>query len=275
MLKAPEGSQSPQNVGNMVHKALETYYGSAGVMTPLESIVPMYEKMLEDFPDYEAAINRDKELATIMVNAYMEYLEEELVDLDLEFLGSEDALEAPLEGTDHIITGRNDAIARRKSTGGRVTIDHKTVKSLNELQKTAQIDPQFLTYDLIDFLVHGDKGDAIMINMLRRVNSENELSKPPYFGRFEIQHNLQELRNHWKHVVSLCDEMEKTVMALDEGEDHHKVVPPSPSKQCAWDCSYRGICGMFDDGGAVEAYLAANYEIGKTYAHQKEVPSAG
>lgn len=270
MLRAPEGASTPQNVGNMVHKALETYYSTGGKVTPLESMEPLYDQMLKDFPEYEARIGMDRTLATTMINSYMVWKEEEMVDIDLDFYETETSMTVELEGTDHKLTGRADAKARRKSTGGRITMDHKTVDGLDVLQKTAQIDIQFLTYDLIDYLHHGEKGDGVVINMLRRVNSLNVNAKPPFFGRFEIQYNLEELRNHWKHVVTLCNEMEQAMMALDEGVDHHKVVPPSPSKQCSWDCSYRAVCNMFDDGGAVEAYLKANYTEGRSYAHQPD-----
>lgn len=270
ILAAPEGNNSPQNVGNMVHKALEMYYSKATQIDPLASIQEMYQKLLEDYPAYVDTLVRDQGVATMMVSSYIRWLEEEFVDVDLDFYEAESRVSVPLGDTGYTLTGRMDARARRKSTGGRITMDHKTVASLDEIQKTAQIDNQFLTYDLIDFLAHDEtQGDGVLINMLRRVDSSHPNSKPPYFARYEIRYNLQELRNHWKHVLSICKEIDEAIQKLVAGGNHQTIVPPSPSKQCAWDCPYRSICPMFDDGSNVDSFIAANYTEGLSYEHQR------
>lgn len=266
----PEGDNRPANVGNMVHKALETYYGTATAVQPLDSLLPMYEKMLESFPNLEESLTRDRDLAVTMVTAYMDWLKDTLVDIDLDYYESESAVEAPLGDTGFILTARIDARAKRKSTGGRVSMDHKTVKSLDELVKTAQIDGQFLSYNLVDMLASEDqsKGDGLIINMLRRVDSANPNAKPPYFSRYEVHHNLQELRSHWKHLVAICTQIEKATNQLKSGMDHQTVVPPSPSKDCSWGCNFKGVCPMFDNGSNAEGFLGAMYTKGKQYDHQ-------
>lgn len=270
-LKAPEGSWGPQNVGNMVHAALEAFYSSSLKMDPIEAINKLYEKAKEEFPEYQPKLEMDKGLAITMVLSYMQYREEELIDIDLEFHETETRHSVVLGDTGFKLTGRVDAKATRKSTGGRVPIDHKTVDSFDQIPRTAQIDNQFLTYFLIDFLEH-DKtmADSLIINMLRRVNSNHPDAKPPFFGRYEVRYNLDELRNHWKHVLAICLEVDSAISRLIEGEDHQSVVPPSPNKDCAWSCSFRMICPMFDDGSNVEYFIEENYEIGKTYDHQRD-----
>lgn len=272
-MSSPEGDNSPANVGNMVHKCLEEFYAT-GAQTPLLALLePMYDKMLKDYPEFESKLERDRDLAVQMVTKYMEWLGETYYDNDLEFYAAEQSVTAKLGNSGHTLTGKIDARARRKSTGGKVNMDHKTVKGLDMLVKTAQIDTQFLTYNLLEYLDSKDKeedrADGLILNMLRRVNSDNPLSKPPYFARYEVQHNQNELRSHWLHVVALCHEMEKAWEALEHGGDHHLLVPPSPDKNCAWDCNFRGVCPMFDDGSNAEGFLAMNYTVGKQYEHQE------
>lgn len=271
-VQQPQGDNSPSNVGNLVHKALEIHYGTATLVDPLDALLPMIADMLKNYPQYAARIEMDAELARTMIRAYIHWIEEEMVDLDLEFFAVESDVRVDIPDTNHKIRAKIDARMNRKSTGNRVNMDNKTVKSLGEIPKTAQIDFQFLTYDLVEFLLSGQesKAEAFIVNMLRRVNSDHQNAKPPFFERYEIQHNVQQLRSHMKHIVSICDEIERVMIALEDGGDHHELVYPSPCKDCAWDCFYRGICPMFDDGSNVEGFIAANYSTGTSYTHQVE-----
>lgn len=54
--------------------------------------------------------------------------------------------------------------------------------------------------------------------------------------------------------------MDEARIRLNEGADHHKVVPPTPDKDCAWKCDFYLICPLFDDGSRVEDMIAQNYE---------------
>lgn len=267
----PTGENRPSNVGNMVHACLDKFYKNGALGDPMEIIEPMYAEMLKNFPQHEDTLVRDRDLAFIMVEAYKEFVKDTMCDNGLEYVATETQSKVQLGSTPYFLTGRMDAEAVRTLTKMRVGMDHKTVKSLDEFPKIAQLDSQFLTYDLIDFLAHDEeRWDCMMINMLRRVDSSHQNAKPPFFGRYEVRHNLEELRNHYRHVLSICYEIDAAQDRLFNGEDHHHVVPPSPDKSCNWSCDYRAVCSMFDDGSDVESFLKAHYQEGKAYGHQRD-----
>lgn len=259
-LQYSDGGNKPATVGQLVHKALEHLYhpDRERFGPPLEMMATLLEEMVVANPSFEAEIRSSGELATVMFNGYLTWLEDSLADQGLEIYASEAQVKAPLGETGYTLTGRLDARAMR--FGSKVVIDHKTVKALDEIPKIAQIDHQFLTYWLVEFLQDdGIPIDSVMINMFRRVDNTNQASKPPYFERYEVRYNREEIRNHWYHVVEVANQISETKRRLESGEDHQRVVPPTPMKSCAWDCSFRMICPMFDDGSDVEGFIKMQY----------------
>ena len=75
-----------------------------------------------------------------------------------------------------------------------------------------------------------------------------------------MPHNIHELRNHWKHVVSIAREISETTERLSNEEDHQFVAPPSPGMDCKWSCPFFRVCAMFDDNSRVEDAIEAMYE---------------
>lgn len=267
-LTTAEGESTPQNVGNLVHKGLEYLYKPGWTGDVLKILDGEIEQMAADAPQYAEGIRKDGELAKVMVEEYLTWKVQE--DIGLEILETEVLVEAPLEGTPFTLVGKLDGRGRRTLTGSRVVLENKTVERFSEIPKTAQINFQFKTYDLLEFLkarFEGDEGksDGVIVNMFRRVDNQHPTSKPPYFERYEVRYNLEELRNHWKHVVTLAYESQDIIKRLDAGEDHHLVVPPSPESSCAWMCKFRAVCPMLDDGSDAEGYLQENYVKSRGY----------
>jgi hypothetical protein len=251
-------------VGTLVHRGLQAYYREK--LHPLEYVQAKAFKLADEYPEAVDEIAKEAELASIMLSGYLQWLEETGADADLEVYAAEQKIEVPLGKSGFILRGKLDARAVRHSNGARVFIEHKTVSNLVDLIKTAQTNPQFLTYELLELLdlqksqSVGDRVDGTLLNMLRRVK-RTAAAKPPFYARHEIHHNLEELRNHQRHVLSIAREIEAARDALDAGESHHVVCPPHSDRACTW-CNYSDVClsGMFDDGSDVEGYLAAMYE---------------
>ena len=247
------------NIGTMVHGGLEAYYRD-GTVNPAENIRSQADQLFLEYPDYGEQIGKDAEMAAIMLEGYLEWLEETGADSEFEYVASEQAVEAELAGTPYVLKGKIDARMRRDD-GALLQLEHKTVGNFTELPRAAQNHPQFLTYDLLAYLTKPDgvPTDGVILNMLRRVK-RTARAKPPFYARHEVHHNVHELRAHWLHVVSIATEIDEARKRLDDGASHHTVCPPNVDKSHFWACACAPISVMFDDGSDVELALEELYE---------------
>lgn len=265
-LRQKRSYSSPLSVGTLVHRALEAYYDPDKGDDPQTSILVRARAAIEENPGAADAIASDAELAGIMVSGYMDWLEEEGADVNLEVYAAEQKLSVSLDD-DHVLQGKLDARAYRKTDGARVFLEHKTVANLKNLPKGAQLNPQFLTYHLLEYLdpiqrqIEAERTDGVILNMLRKVK-RTARANPPFYGRHEVRFNRHEVQSHWTHVLSLALEIDRATERLDAGEDPQKVCPPNPPGCCGrgWGSDYALVCPLFDDGSDVEAMLAAEYE---------------
>jgi hypothetical protein len=252
-------------VGNLYHAGLEAYYRDktdplSVVQARAEAIITdtMPEALVED-------LLASAELAGIMLEGYMEWVADTGADAHLTILGAEQKVEVRLTGTPFVLRGKMDARVLDESTGLRAQLEHKSVQSFDQLVSYAQSNFQFLTYDLLAYLeaqAVGDpdiKTDGIILNMGRRVK-RTARAKPPFYDRHVVRHNLQELRSHWKHVVTTARAIQDARARLDAGEDHHIVCPPTVSKDSTWSNPFLPVYALLDDGSDAEGMLADLYE---------------
>lgn len=271
--------RSPLNVGNLVHGALEQYYvGAYGddqpeFVDPITWVKNRSLSVMEEYPDDAEYIAKDATLAGIMVEGYMEWLQETGADADVAHAEPERVIRTTLvpPSAEHqngiVLLGKLDG--KLKYHDGWVGFrEDKTVGNFVDLPSIAQIDRQLLTYDLLEYLEYLENEtqenppapltDGAVLNMLRKVK-RTAAAKPPFYLRQKVEHNIHELRNHWRHVVGIAREMERAIARLDAGESHHVVAPPTPQVDCRWSCPFYSICSMFDDGSDVEAVLELEY----------------
>lgn len=252
------------SVGNFFHLGLETYYRAGD--DPLGVVQARCEKLIADGLPERAVedLLKAAEMAGIMLEGYLEWCPEH--DAHLRFFSAEEQVEVSLDPKPYILRGKIDARAEDERTGAVVQAEHKTVGGLDELPKTAQSNFQFLTYDLLAYLLHraGAPGhekrtDGVLLNMARRVK-RTARATPPFYGRHEVRHNVQELRNHWKHVAAIGDDIAAARAALDAGADHHTVCPPRVSRDVTWGNPYFVLYRVMDDGGDWEGMLTDLFE---------------
>lgn len=263
-LRTVDGGASAENIGNLEHKALEYYYKQDSNIDPLAAMRALADRMIANAPGHREQIEADYAIAEKMFERYKIWVSEEYVDHNLVFTATEQQIEVPLGQTGFTLTGRPDARGTRKMTGARVVMDNKTVDRFERLERNAQLNQQFKTYSLLEFLL--SKGepepiDGLIINMLRRVDVEHQDSKPPYFKRYEIRYNVDELRNHYRHIIIWSEEIQKARRQLAEGVNHQVAVPPSPGMVCEG-CKFRLVCPSFDDGSDAEALVSQYYRVG-------------
>lgn len=106
--------------------------------------------------------------------------------------------------------------------------------------------------------------EFVLYNMLRKVK-RTPSAKPPFYGREEVRHNVEELRSHYRHVAQQAREIIRARQILDEDPDsHHEIAYPNPTNDCTWDCAFKDVClgGMIDDGSDFEAALEEHFVVG-------------
>lgn len=260
----------PTGLGTRVHDALSLIYDPrVEDFDAVSYIRGVAQADIEEHPTYEDAIRKDAELAEIMVEGYLQWLEETGNDMDLRVVAPEAIMEVDLFKwvhpndalkTDPVpvsLLSKIDARVERENDGVRFSLEHKTVQSLGVASARLQIDSQLLTEHLVEFLsLKEEVGDeeaaekragGVFYNMLRKVK-RSATAKPPFYGREPVYHNMHELRSHWTHVVAVANDIMMSHSRLEDGESHHTVCYPNPASTCDWDCDFFRICAMFDDG---------------------------
>lgn len=259
----------PLSIGSRVHRVLEAYYiPGLDRPDPMEFFRAGVERDVEEFTAFEKAIRKEADLCEAMLEGYLQWLEEEGADADLKVIQSEAEMEVPLiEGV--TLLSKIDARVERVSDGKRGALEHKTVQSLTDPLPRLQVDSQLLTEHLVEFMTLLEEGreenraSFCLYNMLRKVK-RSARAKPPFYGREEVQHNVEELRSHWRHVAQIAEEVKRTHELLDAGTDPQELCYPNVTADCTWDCPFSGPClsGQFDDGSDVEQHLADEFEVG-------------
>lgn len=235
-IELPDGVVDIADVGTQVHLALQAHYAGRPAYVP------------------------EDELAEIMVRGYFQWLEEEGADVGLRVVAVEEPIQARIEdlkGRHHTVTGRQDLVLHDDAFDRDFLTDHKTVQSLDQYGQQLKVDDQLLNYVLLRKLNGLDTAGAIH-NMLRRVK-RTARATPPFYGRRQVTFNDTQLRNHYRHVQATLTGIADAVEQLERGTDHAYLFPPSPSKECTWDCPFLPVCPMMDDGSDWEGMLARNY----------------
>ena len=270
--RAKEAPGSSLHVGNLVHDGLAAYYADRTV-DPVAFVEEAIDLEAAANPEFSGDLEKERALVSAMMTGYLEWLEESGADGDLVVTGSEIRVEVPLkvleDGTQVNLLSKLDAPVERISDGAKLALEHKTVSSLDQPLSLAKLDTQFLTEHLARFLWERmnevtddeayDKCHGILVNMLRKVK-RTASAKPPFYARQDVTHNIHELRNHWRHVLAYARQIHQATARLDKGDAHQAVCPPSPRRECTWDCPFFKVCVMADDGSDFEGALAALYE---------------
>lgn len=255
----------PLALGSRVHAALEQYYRDG------KPLIEAYNELLDDDLVIAEAewmnvdeIAKEGEMGRIMLEGYLDWVAEEGIDAGYDIISNEETLEMPMLDGKVILRGKLDQRVRRKSDGTRLIRDFKTVgQSFEQFARILHLNEQILTYMVLEAYHNkeGDRSDGVEFIMLKK-NKRTAAAKPPFYGREEILHNQFTLRNFWTSLHAVVTEIYNTKLALDAGADHHQVAPKRPSNDCTWKCPYFSICGMMDDGSAVEEAIQDYFDEG-------------
>lgn len=257
-------------LGTRLHKALELHYS---IGTPLivahSSLVEVEKSLLvgegRDIYDLES----EAQLGQIMLEGYLEWAEENGVDVDFEIVSTEETIIVPLFNGEVELQGKLDMRVRRISDGVRFFRDWKTVgTSIAEYASMAHLNEQILTYMLLEKMKEGEENrtDGGLITLLRKVKRTAKAT-PPFYDQIEVRHNIFTLRSFWNRLHGTITDLMRVRKALDVGESPSSFAYPHPTRDCKWKCPFFSICPMFDDGSAVEIAIEELYEIGDPYSY--------
>jgi len=257
----------PLALGTRVHEALDRHY-STGI-----DLLEAYNVLLEEdkteaesnFLD-PSEVETEGELGRRMLEGYEEWMADEGIDSDLDMISTEEIISMPLLNGTVELQGKLDMRVRRKSDGVRMFRDFKTTANFSDIENTAQLNEQILTYMLLEAAQNkpGDRSEGGIFTMLKKVKRTGN-AKPPFYKQFEVRHNEFTLRNFWEHINGVVGDLMGVKTALDQGSSHHFVAYPRPSRDCNWKCNFYAICGMADDGSAMEDAIANQYVVGDPY----------
>lgn len=247
-----------------MHNALEAFYNGNDL---IDSYMMFLEEdkilALTEGLDVEKVLS-EGEMGRIMLEGYIQWIEEEGIDAQYEIISNEETLAMPMLDGRVELRGKIDMRLRRKSDGTRLIRDFKTVgQTFNQYASTLHLNEQALTYMTLDAYhnTEEDRADGALFTLFKK-NKQTARAKGPFYAEEEVLHNIFTLRSFWIRLNAELSDMMAVKDALDDGANHQGVAYPRPSNDCTWKCPFFAICGMMDDGSAVEDAISDLFNVG-------------
>lgn len=262
----------PLALGTRIHSAFEEYYANGVPLLEAHSALVARDKsiLIESFRD-TVDLEAEAELGRIMLEGYIDWVEENGIDAELEFVSSEEVVSAPLFDGEVELQGKLDMRVRRKADGVRMFRDFKTVGgSFADFTSMAHMNEQVLTYMLLEAQKRdeSERCDGGIFTMLRKVKRTAN-ARPPFYEQIEVRHNIFTLRSFWNRIHGTISDLLRVRKGLDEGGEHSTLAYPRPSRDCKWKCQFFAVCPLLDDGSAAEQAISEMYEVADPYGYYK------
>lgn len=257
-------------LGSRIHEALDQYYSKGVPLLQAHADLVEHDRILmADQMFGIETLEKEAELGRIMLEGYLQWVEEEGIDAELEMISTEEQITAPLFNGEVELTGKLDMRVRRKADGVRFFRDFKTVGgSLSDFANLAPMNEQILTYMLLES-TKADEEQRVeggIFTMLKKVR-RSAAAKPPFYDQVVVRHNVFALRAFWNRIHGTIADLMRVRKSLDEGEAHTFVAYPRPTRDCKWKCQFFAICPLFDDGSAAEEALSDMFVEGDPYGY--------
>jgi hypothetical protein len=258
-------------LGSRIHEALDRHYSTGiDLLDAHAELIKEDIKKMTDANRDTSNLETEAELGRVMLEGYLEWVELEGIDAELEMISTEEILERPMMDGKVVLQGKIDMRVRRKIDGARMIRDFKTVGgSFADFGAMAHMNEQVKTYMILDEAQEQDEDsrtDGAIFTMLRKVK-RGAYAKPPFYDQIEVRHNRFTLRAFLEQLEGTFEDMLRVRDALDAGGSHYKNAYPTPTKDCKWKCQFFAICPLFDDGSAAEAALSDSFESADPYGY--------
>lgn len=249
----------PLFAGNLVHAGVEAFrnlrYMQDGTIADATAAGnDAIQAMYDDTELSPELLPKDTiDLALIMFEGYVDWLEEEAVDFGLVYNGVEIEISTPLmPGVEWL--AKLDALVWNQTTESFEVIDTKTVQSLQSYPALMQMDMQLQGYVWAAREYTGERVRTAQFDMLRKVK-RTASSKPPFYGRVSVSYNEAEISSWLYRTKSTVHDMMKLRTELED-ESHTlieaaQIATPRPNPECSWKCSFVNVCPLFNDGSRV------------------------
>lgn len=273
LLPRQKSYTGPLALGSRIHDALDQYYAKGTPLLEAHSALVMKD-MAELESEFKDTYNLEAEadLGRIMLEGYLEWVDEEGIDASLDIISTEEKISMMLFDGKVELQGKLDMRVRRKSDGVRMFRDFKTVGgSFADFANQAQMNEQILTYMLLEHAQNTspeERSEGGIFTMLKKVKRTAN-AKPPFYDQIEVRHNVFTMRSFWQRIHGTISDLMAVRKGLDDGGDPNFLAYPTPSKDCKWKCQFYTVCPLIDDGSAAEAAISEMYEVADPYARYK------
>ena len=265
----------PLALGTRIHAALDEYYAQGVPLLVAHAELVAADRLILDSDSRDSSsLDAEADLGRIMLEGYLQWVEDEGIDSELEIVSTEEKISVPLFNGEVELQGKLDMRVRRKIDGVRMFRDFKTVGgSLSDFANLAPMNEQVLTYMLLESMKEGEenRSEGGIFTMLKKVKRTAKAT-PPFYDQIEVRHNIFTMRSFWNRIHGVITDLMRTRKALDDGEAASLVAYPSPSRDCKWKCQFFSICTMFDDGSSAEQALTEMFEERDPYAYYNSDP---
>lgn len=259
-------------LGSRIHNALDMYYSQNVPLLEAHSIfVERDREILRESYRDTVDLDSEAELGRIMLEGYLQWVEENGIDAELEMISTEEIISMPLFDGEVELQGKLDMRVRRKGDGVRMFRDFKTVGgSFTDFSSLAHMNEQILTYMMLETAQNkeGERSEGGIFTMLKKVKRSAN-ARPPFYDQIEVRHNVFTLRSFWARIHGTIRNLMDVKKALDEGQDPNYVAYPRPSRDCKWKCQFFAVCPLIDDGSAAEQAISEMYEVADPYEYYK------
>lgn len=247
-------------LGTRIHASLEAYYGYN--IDPVSALGVIYEHEVGKRPECEVELVGEHSWAHTMVSGYLEWAAETGIDEEYDVVDVERAVEVPViltNGEMAIVTGKLDQIVRRKFDGALCVRDWKTVGTLHKADMIV-LDEQMRVYSaLLTRASDGMRVDGALFAMLLR-SKRTARAKGPFYEQVHIGYNGRDHVSMMDRLRGVLDDMDQVTRQLSAGASHQVVAYPNPmTDRCGWDCNFKNVCSLFDDGSRAEDAMRGNF----------------
>ncbi len=251
-------ASSHRDAGSAAHKGIEVL-NEGGTLEQAEAAIDEFidelRSIRNDAPLEDIVLDKEWwevwRLANSMIRNYVVWIEEGN-EVGVKVIATEQSFDVVIPGTDYEVFGQIDALVEDPIAGGLVVRDYKSVQNFS--QTPMDVDFQLRTYAWATWRSLGIVPVQAEHLMMKRVLGTGR-AKPPFFERFPIHITEQILQTHEKHLIGRCAE----IYAHRDLPAHSPLMWPNPTKDCSWDCDYRDVCPMVDDGSDYEDVLQSSF----------------